>query len=182
MFSGKTEELIRRLKRATFARQETMIFKPSLDNRYHPSHVVSHDEKSIPSVPVRNSKEILEKASRAQVVGIDECQFFDDNLPDVCNQLANDGVRVVVAGLDMDYRGKPFGPMPHLLAIAEFVTKLHAICVRTGKLANFSYRTGEEDAQLQLGGTDSYLPLSRSAYLKATQNQGKQDEPEDENP
>ncbi len=169
MFSGKTEELIRRLKRAQIAKMEIEIFKPKVDNRYHDTKVVSHDEKSIHSITVDSSREILEhvKNSEIQVVGIDEAQFFDDELPVVCNVLANSGIRVVVAGLDMDFTGKPFGPMPYLMAIAEYVTKVHAICVRTGKLANFSHRIVEGAEQVKLGATEHYEPLSRDAFLKA---------------
>lgn len=167
MFSGKTEELIRRLKRAQFAKQKVEIFKPAVDTRYDEVEVVSHDSNAIQSTPVPSSNNILILADNVEVVGIDEAQFFDDNLPNVCNQLANQGVRVIVAGLDMDFQGKPFGPMPHLMAIAEYVTKVHAICVRTGKLAQYSYRFTESDKLVELGATDSYMPLSREAYNEA---------------
>ena len=167
MFSGKTEELIRRLKRAQFAKQKVEIFKPAVDTRYDEVEVVSHDSNAIQSTPVPSSNNILILADDVEVVGIDEAQFFDDNLPNVCNQLANQGVRVIVAGLDMDFQGKPFGPMPHLMAIAEYVTKVHAICVRTGKLAQYSYRFTESDKLVELGATDSYMPLSREAYNEA---------------
>ena len=166
MFSGKTEELIRRLKRAEFAKMNVEIFKPKLDVRYSEEEVVSHVGTSIRSTPVEHSSQILLLASTAEVIGIDEAQFFDDGLPEVCNQLANMGVRVIVAGLDMDYTGKPFGPMPHLLAIAEYVTKVHAICVETGQLAHYSHRTIEGDKQVQLGEKESYVPLSRAAFVK----------------
>lgn len=167
MFSGKTEELIRRLKRAQFAKQKIKIFKPTVDNRYHEKAVVSHDENSIDSFPIERSRDILVQFGDAEVVGIDEAQFFDEELPDVCNELANKGVRVIVAGLDMDYKGKPFGPIPNLLAIAEYVTKVHAICVRTGKLANFSHRITSGNDLVQLGEKDHYEPLSREAFVKA---------------
>ncbi len=134
MFSGKTEELIRRLRRAEFAKQRVGIFKPGTDTRYHESDVVSHDKRTIPSIPVRDSAALLQQAGDLEVVGIDEAQFFDEHLPRVCEQLASQGVRVIVAGLDMDFQGRPFGPMPQLLAIAEFVTKVHAICMRCGEL------------------------------------------------
>lgn len=167
MFSGKTEELIRRLNRAKFAKQKVEIFKPQLDTRYSEEEVVSHDANSITSTPVPSSSNILLLANDVEVVGIDEAQFFDDNLPEVCNQLANSGVRVIVAGLDMDFKGRPFGPMPHLLAIAEYVTKVHAICMKTGKLANYSHRVTQGDKLVQLGEKESYEPLSRDAYIEA---------------
>lgn len=167
MFSGKTEELIRRLKRAKFAKQKVEIFKPQVDTRYSEEEVVSHDANSITSTPVPSSSNILLLANDVEVVGIDEAQFFDDNLPEVCNQLANSGVRVIVAGLDMDFKGRPFGPMPHLLAIAEYVTKVHAICMKTGKLANYSHRVTQGDKLVQLGEKESYEPLSRDAYIEA---------------
>lgn len=167
MFSGKTEELIRRLKRAEFARQKVEIFKPISETRYHEEEVVSHDSNSIRSTPVESSSNILLLANDVEVVGIDEAQFFDDNLPNVCNQLANNGVRVIVAGLDMDYTGKPFGPMPHMLAVAEYVTKVHAICVKTGKLASFSHKKAGNSKQVELGEKDLYEPLSRVAYQAA---------------
>ncbi|UTW64263.1 thymidine kinase [bacterium SCSIO 12741] len=176
MFSGKTEELIRRLKRAQFAKQKVEIFKPAVDTRYDDEEVVSHDENSIPSTPVPSSGNILILANDVEVVGIDEAQFFDDNLPQVCNQLANSGVRVIVAGLDMDFQGRPFGPMPHLMAIAEYVTKVHAICVRTGKLANFSYRTSEGESLVELGAQENYIPLSREAYMEALSEDQKEEE------
>jgi thymidine kinase len=171
MFSGKTEELIRRLKRAKFANMKVEIFKPLIDKRYHEEHIVSHDENYIPSTPVESSQNILLLASDVQVVGIDEAQFFDENLPSVCNELANRGTRVIVAGLDMDFQGNPFGPMPNLMAIAEYVTKVHAVCVRTGKMANYSFRKSGGDNQVKLGEKDLYEPLSRRAYLEATKKQ-----------
>ncbi len=167
MFSGKTEELIRRMKRAQFAKQKVEIFKPAIDNRYDEIKVVSHDSNSIHSTPVPSSSIILLLAEDIQVVGIDEAQFFDSGLTEVCNQLANNGVRVIVAGLDMDYLGKPFGPMPALLAIAEYVTKVHAICMRCGNLANHSYRITNESALVLLGETSNYEPLCRDCFAEA---------------
>ena len=172
MFSGKTEELIRRLRRAKFARQSVEIFKPAVDVRYSAVNVVSHDDNSIPSTPVDSAQNILLLASGVQVVGIDEAQFFDDGLVDVCNQLANSGVRVIVAGLDMDYLGKPFGPMPKLMAIADDVLKVHAVCVRCGALAQFSHRLAKTDKLVLLGETDSYEPLCRKCFLKAVADDG----------
>ena len=167
MFSGKTEELIRRLKRAEFARQSVEIFKPSIDTRYAEQDVVSHEGNSIPSTPVDSSASILLLGSDTDVVGIDEAQFFDEGLIDVCNQLANNGIRVIVAGLDMDFRGNPFGPMPGLCAIADEVSKVHAICVKCGQLASFSHRTVKNDKQVLLGETAEYEPLCRECYLRA---------------
>lgn len=164
MFSGKTEELIRRLKRAKFAHQTVEIFKPLIDNRYHESDIVSHDSNSIPSTPIGNSQNILLLAQNVDVVGIDEAQFLDMELPNVCNQLANRGVRVIVAGLDMDYSGKPFGPLPQVLAMAEYITKLHAICMQCGNLASYSYRKENIDDQVVLGEKDLYEPRCRSCY------------------
>lgn len=168
MFSGKTEELIRRVRRAMYAGLRVEIFKPSLDTRYSETRVVSHDEKSIISTPVENASSILLLASGVEVVGIDEAQFFDDNLPGVCSALADSGTRVIVAGLDMDFAGKPFGPMPALMAIAEYVNKVHAICVRCGNLAHYSHRKIENDKVVVLGEKDIYEPLCRSCYLEAT--------------
>ncbi|MEZ5009186.1 MAG: thymidine kinase [Chitinophagales bacterium] len=167
MFSGKTEELIRRLKRAKFANLKTEIFKPIIDTRYHEENIVSHDENYIPSTPVESSHNILLLASDVQVVGIDEAQFFDANLPEVCNELANRGTRVIIAGLDMDFTGKPFGPMPHLMAIAEYVTKVHAVCMQTGKMASYSHRKSSDSSTVKLGEKDIYEPLSRAAFVKA---------------
>ena len=167
MFSGKTEELIRRMKRAQFAKQRVEIFKPTVDTRYDETEVVSHDSNAIPSTPVPNSSNIIILANEVDVVGIDEAQFFDMGLVDVCNQLANSGVRVIIAGLDMDYLGKPFGPIPNLLATAEYVTKVHAICMRCGELANHSHRFLEQDGLVMLGETESYEPLCRGCYQKA---------------
>lgn len=166
MFSGKTEELIRRLKRARIARQKVEIFKPRIEVRYSLEEVVSHDENAIQSTPVDAATNILLLASDVEVVGIDEAQFFDDGLVSVCNQLANRGMRVIVAGLDMDYKGHPFGPMPALMSVAEYVTKVHAICVRCGYLANFTHRISEDDKLIVLGETDIYEPLCRNCYAK----------------
>lgn len=167
MFSGKTEELIRRMKRAEFARQHVEIFKPSIDTRYSDVDVISHDHNSIPSTPVDSSATILLLSSDIEVVGIDEAQFFDNGLIDVCNQLANNGIRVIVAGLDMDYRGNPFGPIPGLCAIADEVTKVHAICVRCGALAYISHRLVNNDKRVLLGEKDEYEPLCRQCYQKS---------------
>jgi len=166
MFSGKTEELIRRLNRATIAKQKVEIFKPVTDKRYHHTEIVSHNENAIRSTPVNFASDILLLASDCDVVGIDEAQFFDDGLVDVCNHLANNGKRVIVAGLDMDYEGKPFGPMPNLLAVSEFVTKVHAICVQTGELASFSFRLIDNDAQVMLGEKGEYEARSRKAFVE----------------
>lgn len=173
MFSGKTEELIRRLKRAKYAKQRVEIFKPIIDTRYSEQEVVSHDANSILSTPVSSSGNILILAQNVDVVGIDEAQFFDMNLPNVCSQLADMGIRVIVAGLDMDFRGEPFGPMPHLLAIAEYVTKVHAICVRCGDLAQYSHRKTNADNLVLLGETDIYEPLCRLCYNEVTHKGGK---------
>ncbi|GAA0750832.1 thymidine kinase [Psychroflexus lacisalsi] len=167
MFSGKTEELIRRLKRAKFAKQKVEIFKPQIDRRYHDEEVVSHDENSIRSTPVPAAANIRLLADSCDVVGIDEAQFFDDEIISVCNDLANRGVRVIVAGLDMDFKGNPFGPMPNLMATAEYVTKVHAVCTRTGNLAQYSFRKSTKEDLVLLGETDEYEPLSRAAYFKA---------------
>lgn len=166
MFSGKTEELIRRLKRAKIARQKVIIFKPRIEVRYSEQEVVSHDENSIHSTPVDSSASIVLMASGFEVVGIDEAQFFDEGLVNVCNQLANSGTRVIIAGLDMDFRGAPFGPVPRLMSIAEYVTKVHAICVKCGNLAQFTHRLSEEDQLIVLGETDIYEPLCRACYSK----------------
>jgi thymidine kinase len=167
MFSGKTEELIRRLKRAQFAKQKIEIFKPQIDKRYDDTKVVSHDENSIRSTPVPAAAHIRLLADGCDVVGIDEAQFFDDEIISVCNDLANRGVRVIVAGLDMDFKGNPFGPMPNLMATAEYVTKVHAVCTRTGNLAQYSFRKSSKEDLVLLGETDEYEPLSRAAYFKA---------------
>jgi thymidine kinase len=167
MFSGKTEELIRRLRRAQFAGLKVEIFKPSIDKRYSEDRVVSHDDKSIVSTPVDNSSSILLLAGEVDVVGIDEAQFFDNSIIEVCNKLADNGVRVVVAGLDMDFMGNPFGPIPALLSISEYITKVHAICMRCGSLAQYSFRKSEEAQVVLLGEKDIYEPLCRDCYNKA---------------
>ena len=165
MFSGKTEELIRRLKRAQIARQKVEIFKPRVDTRYAEDAVVSHDQNAIPSQAVESSSNLLILAQGFDVIGIDEAQFFDDGLVEVCNALANRGMRVIVAGLDMDFKGRPFGPMPNLMATAEYVTKVHAICVHTGNLAHYSHRRDRQaSALIQLGEADVYEPVSRAYF------------------
>ena len=166
MFSGKTEELIRRLRRAQFAGLKVEIFKPSIDTRYSEDRIVSHDEKSIHSTPVDNAASILLLASGVDVVGIDEAQFFDNSIVNACTKLADDGVRVVVAGLDMDFMGNPFGPLPSLLSIAEYITKVHAICVRCGSLAQYSFRKSDEESVVLIGEKDKYEPLCRNCYIK----------------
>ncbi|MEN8776457.1 MAG: thymidine kinase [Polaribacter sp.] len=171
MFSGKTEELIRRLKRAQFAKQRVEIFKPALDTRYDEEEVVSHNDNRIRSTPVPASSNIRLLANDVDVVGIDEAQFFDDEIVAVCNDLANRGIRVIVAGLDMDFKGNPFGPMPALMATAEYVTKVHAVCTHTGNLAHYSFRKAQNNAIVMLGETQEYEPLSRAAYYKALQKQ-----------
>ncbi len=168
MFSGKTEELIRRLKRAQFARQKVEIFKPAIDVRYDEDKVVSHDSNEIRSTPVPAAANIPILADGCDVIGIDEAQFFDDEIVRVCNDLANSGIRVIVAGLDMDFKGNPFGPMPNLMATAEYVTKVHAVCTRTGNLAQYSFRKAKSEDLVLLGEVDEYEPLSRAAYFKAT--------------
>ena len=173
MFSGKTEELIRRMKRARFAKQKVEIFKPAIDVRYSDEDVVSHDHNIIPSTPIDSSDSILLLSSDTDVVGIDEAQFFDNRLPDVCNELANRGVRVIVAGLDMDYKGVPFGPIPALCAIADEVTKVHAICVKCGALAYVSHRLVANDKRVLLGETEEYEPLCRDCYRKAEEEKKK---------
>jgi len=164
MFSGKTEELIRRLKRARIARQRVEIFKPEVDKRYDEINVVSHNENSIRSIPVQNASQILLYIEGMDVVGIDEAQFLDDDLPAVCNYIANQGIRVIVAGLDMDFQGNPFGPIPALMATAEYVTKVHAICMRCGDLAHYSHRTIASEKLVVLGEKESYEPLCRKCY------------------
>jgi len=171
MFSGKTEELIRRLNRARIARQKVEIFKPAVDMRYDKTDVVSHDAKAVSSTPVENATQILFYAQDFEVVGIDEAQFFSEELVSVCNELARNGKRVVVAGLDMDYLGHPFGPIPKLMATAEYVTKVHAICIRCGNLANYSHRTVKDDNLVVLGETDIYEPLCRRCFLEARKEQ-----------
>ena len=164
MFSGKTEELIRRLKRAKFAKQRVEIYKPAIDTRYSEADVVSHDSNIISSTPIDSSASILLFTSEIDVVGIDEAQFFDDSIVEVCRELADSGVRVIVAGLDMDYTGKPFGPMPALMATAEYVTKVHAICVRCGNLAHHSHRLTQDEKLVVLGETDSYEAICRHCF------------------
>lgn len=175
MFSGKTEELIRRLKRAQFAKQHVEIFKPSIDTRYDEVMVVSHDANEIRSTPVSSSASILLMCEGVHVVGIDEAQFFDNDIVGVCNELANRGIRVIVAGLDMDFKGNPFGPMPALMATAEYVTKVHAVCTRTGNLAHYSFRKVANDNVVMLGETQEYEPLSRAAYYKAMREETKKE-------
>ena len=170
MFSGKTEELIRRLNRAKIARQNVEIFKPDMDTRYDVHQVVSHDAHAIVSTPVHSASQILLFVHDVHVVGIDEAQFFDDELVPVCNRLANDGMRVIIAGLDMDYLGKPFGPVPSLMAIAEYVTKIHAICMKCGDLANYTHRLVPDDRLMVLGEKDLYEPLCRKCYLEDKKN------------
>ena len=164
MFSGKTEELIRRLKRAKIANQKVEIFKPKIDTRYDEVAVVSHDSNSILSTPIAHSSKMLELIGAVNVIGVDEAQFFDKELTDVCQTLALKGIRVIVAGLDMDYKGNPFGPMPNLLAVAEYITKVHAICQHCGNLATHSYRLAAEKGQVVLGEKDSYEPRCRTCY------------------
>ena len=164
MFSGKTEELIRRMRRAKIANQKVVIFKPLSDIRYDEKNVVSHDFNTIESVPIRSSKDISRQVSGIEVVGIDEAQFFDMDLPEVCQQIALRGIRVIIAGLDMDYLGRPFGPIPNLLAIAEYITKVHAICPHCGNLATHSYRLTDETDTVVLGEKDKYEPLCRTCY------------------
>jgi len=166
MFSGKTEELIRRLRRARIANLRVGIFKPLTDDRYHPENIVSHDDNSILSIPVPNAKAILDEVSTVDVVGIDEAQFFDESLPEVCDILASKGTRVIIAGLDMDYQGKPFGQMPALLSKAEYITKLHAICMQCGNIANYSYRKSGVAEKLLIGNKDLYEPRCRICYAK----------------
>lgn len=178
MFSGKTEELIRRLRRAQYAGLKVAIFKPALDNRYSETRVVSHDERSIVSTPVDNASSILLLAGDVNVIAIDEAQFFDASIVDVCNRLADNGLRVLVAGLDMDFLGNPFGPMPGLLAIAEYITKVHAICMRCGNLAHYSFRKSQEEQVVVLGEKDKYEPLCRHCFNKAM---NKQKEPDKKN-
>ncbi len=173
MFSGKTEELIRRLNRAIIAKQKVEIFKPVIDKRYHHENIVSHNDTTIRSTPVNFASDILLLAGDCDVVGIGEAQFFDEAITDICNTLANSGKRVIVAGLDMDYEGKPFGPMPNLLAIAEFVTKVHAICAQTGQLASFSYRLTEDNHQVVLGERNEYEARSRTAFIQGMKRKRK---------
>ncbi|MCG8386154.1 MAG: thymidine kinase [Cytophagales bacterium] len=173
MFSGKTEELIRRLNRAIIAKQKVEIFKPKVDTRYHRDHVVSHNENSIRSTSVNFANDIILLAGECDVVGIDEAQFFDDAIVEVCNKLADAGKRVVVAGLDMDFEGRPFGPMPYLLAVAEFVTKVHAICAQTGELASYSFRLVETDNTVLLGEKQQYEARSRASFIEGMKERKK---------
>jgi thymidine kinase len=173
MFSGKTEELIRRIRRALYAKQKVEIFKPEIDIRYDVEKVVSHNENAISSTPVQSASQILLLANDVEVVGIDEAQFFDSELVPVCNELASRGIRVIVAGLDMDYLGKPFGPIPALLASAEYVTKVHAICLGCGGLAQFSHRIVANNKLVLLGETDSYKPLCRQCYNRIMAEQSE---------
>ncbi|MDR2085469.1 MAG: thymidine kinase [Bacteroidales bacterium] len=170
MFSGKTEELLRRLRRAKIAKQRVEIYKPKIDIRYDDVNIVSHDDNAIPSKPVETAEEILFYAQGVDVIGIDEAQFFDVELANVCNKLADQGIRVIVAGLDMDFQRVPFGPMPALIASAEYVDKVHAVCVKCGNLAQYSHRTAVGKQQVLLGETDSYEPLCRACYLNSTGN------------
>lgn len=170
MFSGKTEELIRRLRRAEMAGQKVEIFKPRIDTRYDDVEVVSHNHNKIMSTPVESSNEILLLGSTCDVIGIDEAQFFDEGIVEVANKMANNGIRVVVAGLDMDFMGRPFGPMPYLMATAEYVTKVHAICKKTGNLANYSMRTSSSQDLVQLGETESYEAVSRRVFVDEVLN------------
>lgn len=167
MFSGKTEELIRRIKRTQFANQKMILFKPEIDNRYSDGDVVSHQGNAHKAILINNSSEILKLVSNEKIVAIDEAQFFDEGIVDVCTELASRGIRVICAGLDMDFLGNPFGPMPKLLSIAEYVTKVHAICLSCGNLAQFSHRTSKESAQVLVGAIEKYEPLCRSCYNAA---------------
>ena len=173
MFSGKTEELIRRVKRAKLAKQKIKIFKPKQDTRYSKKKVTSHDNNSIKSKPIDSPEKILKTFEKFDVIGIDEAQFFDESIVDVVNKLANSGKRVIVAGLDMDYRGKPFGPMPNLLAIAEYVTKVHAVCTKSGKMASYTHRIVKNEDLVLLGDTRRYEALSRREFIKAKKNKQK---------
>ena len=170
MFSGKTEELIRRLNRAKIAKQKVEIFKPALDTRYHAEDVVSHNENAIRSSPIQMASDMLLLANNCDVVGIDEAQFFDEELVDVCVKLANSGTRVIAAGLDMDFQGKPFGPMPGLMGVAEYVTKVHAICMQCGEIASYSYRLTTDEGQVMLGETDAYEARCRSCFVNGINN------------
>ncbi|TCO07672.1 thymidine kinase [Natronoflexus pectinivorans] len=170
MFSGKTEELLRRLRRARIARQNVEIFKPLVDRRYSEEEVVSHDANSIRCTPVESSGNILLLSGNTDVIGIDEAQFFDNGLVDVCNTLASQGVRVIIAGLDMDFKGKPFGPMPGIMACAEYVTKVHAICMQCGDLAHFSYRFKASDKLVEVGAAEAYEAVCRSCYHQLNRN------------
>ena len=169
MFSGKTEELIRRLNRAKYAKQKIKVFKPIIDSRFNTNLVLSHDKNQIESKSVTKSSDIKIKAKDCDVIGIDEAQFFDNDIIKVCNDLANDGIRVIVAGLDMDYEGNPFGPMPNLMATAEYITKVHAVCAKSGNLANHSHRISDNKSLVHIGEKESYIPLSRAEFQKLIQ-------------
>ena len=169
MFSGKTEELIRRLKRAEIAQLKVAVFKPAMDQRYAQNNVVSHDSNEFEALALKNSRDLITYAEGYEVIGLDEAQFFDHDIVEVCNTLANNGLRVIIAGLDMDYKGVPFGPMPQLMATAEYVTKVHAICSKTGRLAQYSYRLDPNDDLVLLGETQEYQALSRAAFVEAMQ-------------
>ena len=169
MFSGKTEELIRRLKRAEIAQLKVAVFKPAMDQRYAQNNVVSHDSNEFEALAIKNSRDLITYAEGYEVIGLDEAQFFDQDIVEVCNTLANNGLRVIIAGLDMDYKGVPFGPMPQLMATAEYVTKVHAICSKTGRLAQYSYRLDPNDDLVLLGETQEYQALSRAAFVEAMQ-------------
>lgn len=173
MFSGKTEELMRRLRRARFAKKSVKIFKPLIDNRYASDAVVSHDTNQLPCVQIVNPEPLYNEVGKVDVIGIDEAQFFGDEIVPVCQYLAENGIRVIVAGLDMDFLGRPFGPMPHLMSIAEYVTKVHAVCAHCGSLAHFSHRISNNDQLFVLGEKDVYEPLCRSCFLKATQQENQ---------
>ena len=178
MFSGKTEELIRRLNRAKYAKQKIKVFKPIIDSRFNKNLVLSHDKNQIEANSVSKSSDIKIKAKDCDVIGIDEAQFFDNGIVKICNDLANEGIRVIVAGLDMDYKGNPFGPMPNLMAVAEYVTKVHAICAKSGKLANHSHRISANKSLIHLGEKKSYMPLSRFEFQKWIQkNKNRKEKP-----
>ena len=175
MFSGKTEELIRRLKRAKIAKQKVKVFKPSIDKRYDKEYIISHNQKHLSSSIITEASEILSLSNGYNVVGIDETQFFDLDIVKVCNDLANNGIRVILAGLDMDYKGNPFGPMPALMATAEYVTKVHAVCARTGNLANHSFRTSKNNSLIHIGEKESYEALSRVEFQKELNQRDKKE-------
>ena len=169
MFSGKTEELIRRIKRAKIANQKIKVFKPIIDSRSK-NFIESHDESKLECIEVKSSNEILKKIDNCDVIAIDEAQFFDDQIVSVCNKIANNGIRVIIAGLDMDYLGNPFGPMPNLMAISEYVTKVHAVCKQSGNIANYSFRKNNKKDIVVIGEKDKYEPLSRSVFYKKMNN------------
>lgn len=173
MFSGKTEELMRRLRRAMYARKSVKIFKPLIDTRYAPDSVVSHDTNRLPCVQIMSPELLYNEVGKADVIGVDEAQFFGDEIVTVCESLAAEGVRVIVAGLDMDFLGRPFGPIPHLMAVAEYVTKVHAVCARCGSIAHYSHRISDSTQLFVLGEKDVYEPLCRSCFIKATEQEKK---------